>query len=306
MARLDPRGAHVVVTGASRGIGRALAFEFAARGSLVTLVARSAASIAEVADAIGGRACAADLCSPDEVEHLIARIEIDAGRPVDVLVNNAAVAVVDRCVDQDPDAIRTMFALNAVAPAQLTRQVLPGMLERRRGAIVNIGSFAGITAYPTLGVYGASKAALAQYTATLQRELRQLGGDGDDGATRRGGRDRHDGGSPSVADDRGGVGPPRPRPRDAAPDPRGGGRPDRRCRRTRCPHARAPRPSGCLPRSARVAEPGQRPLAARHRLTLERLMMYRYADDALGGRHRPPHIPGNTMERTRDAIGGPA
>ena len=175
MARLDARGAHVVVTGASRGIGRALAFEFAARGSLVTFVARSAASIAEAADSIGGRACAADLCSPDTVEHLIAGIEIDAGRPVDVLVNNAAVAVVDRCVDQDPEAIRTMFALNAVAPAQLTRQVLPGMLERRRGAIVNVGSFAGITAYPTLGAYGASKAALAQYTATLQRELRHSG-----------------------------------------------------------------------------------------------------------------------------------
>ena len=175
MSRLDPRGAHVVVTGASRGIGRALAFEFAARGSFVTVVARSAASIGEVADATGGRACAADLCSPDDVEHLIARIEVDAGRPVDVLVNNAAIAVVDRCVDQDPDAIRRMFALNAVAPAQLTRQVLAGMLERGRGAIVNIGSFAGITAYPTLGVYGASKAALAQYTATLQRELRNSG-----------------------------------------------------------------------------------------------------------------------------------
>ena len=120
MSRLDPRGAHVVVTGASRGIGRALAFEFAARGSFVTVVARSAASIGEVADATGGRACAADLCSPDDVEHLIARIEVDAGRPVDVLVNNAAIAVVDRCVDQDPDAIRRMFALNAVAPAQLT------------------------------------------------------------------------------------------------------------------------------------------------------------------------------------------
>ena len=250
MARLDARGAHVVVTGASRGIGRALAFEFAARGSLVTFVARSAASIAEAADSIGGRACAADLCSPDAVEHLIAGIEIDAGRPVDVLVNNAAVAVVDRCVDQDPEAIRTMFALNAVAPAQLTRQVLPGMLERRRGAIVNVGSFAGITAYPTLGAYGASKAALAQYTATLQRELRhsgvtatmvQLG--------EVAGTDMMED-SASVADDRRGVGPPRPRPRDAAPDPRGGGRPDRRCRRTRCPHARAPRPGGCLPRSA--------------------------------------------------------
>ena len=127
MSRLDPRGAHVVVTGASRGIGRALAFEFAARGSFVTVVARSAASIGEVADATGGRACAADLCSPDDVEHLIARIEVDAGRPVDVLVNNAAIAVVDRCVDQDPDAIRRMFALNAVAPA---RGSLSGLTKR--------------------------------------------------------------------------------------------------------------------------------------------------------------------------------
>jgi short-subunit dehydrogenase len=175
MPRLDPRGAHVVVTGASRGIGRALALEFGARGSFVTLVARSAAPIVEVADAIGGRACAADLGVPDVVEQLIGRIEVDSGRAVDVLVNNAGVAVVARCAEQDLHDIRRIFELNAVVPAQLTRQVLPGMLGRGRGAIANVGSLAGITAFPTLGAYGASKAALAQYTATLQRELRNSG-----------------------------------------------------------------------------------------------------------------------------------
>ena len=120
---------------------------------------------------IGGRACGGRSLQSRRVEHLIARAEIDAGRPVDVLVNNA-VLVVDRCVDQDPDAIRTMFALNAVAPAQ-PRTRCSGMLERRRGAIVNIGSFAGITAHRPRCT--AQQGRVGQYTSTLQRELRNSG-----------------------------------------------------------------------------------------------------------------------------------
>ena len=141
----------------------------------MTLVARSSAAIEEVADAVGGQAFTADLCTPDVVDQLIGHVEAEAGRPVDGLVNNAGLSVVNRCAEQDPDDVRRMFALNVVGPAQLTRQVLPGMLERHRGAIVNIGSLAGITAFPTLGAYGASKAALTQYTASLQRELRNSG-----------------------------------------------------------------------------------------------------------------------------------
>ena len=103
---------------------------------------------------------------------LVARIEAESG-PVDMLFNNAAVAVIGRLVDQTADDIRDSFALNCVAPAELSRQVLPGMLARGRGRITNIASMSGITAYPTLSTYGATKAGIAQFTAILRRELRR-------------------------------------------------------------------------------------------------------------------------------------
>lgn len=170
--RLD--GAHVVVTGASRGVGAALAREFASRGASVTVVARSEAPLKEVAKEIGGQAVTADLADPAALDGLIARIEAEnGGRPVDVVVNNAALAVVNRLADQSAGDIRQSFAINCVAPAELCRQALPGMLARGRGRLVSISSLASITAFPTLTTYGATKAGLVHFTAALQRELRR-------------------------------------------------------------------------------------------------------------------------------------
>jgi short-subunit dehydrogenase len=163
---------HVVVTGASRGIGEALAREFARRGDRVSLVARSVEPLELLAKEIDGVAVPADLTDAGSLPGLVARLH-DAGGPPDVLVNNAAVALVDRIVDQDANAIRSSFALNVLAPIELTRQLLPGMLQRGRGRIVNISSLAGIAAYPTLSTYGATKAALVHFSAALQRELRR-------------------------------------------------------------------------------------------------------------------------------------
>ena len=171
-APLDLSGAHAVVTGASRGIGRALARELAGRGATVTVVARSEMALKTVAHDIGGQAVPADLADPEQVSGLIARIEQGAG-PVDVLVNNAALAVANRLVDQSDDDIRQSFAINAIAPVELCRQALPGMLARGRGRLVSISSLAGVVAFPTLATYGATKAALVHATAALQRELRR-------------------------------------------------------------------------------------------------------------------------------------
>ena len=165
-------GSHAVVTGASRGIGHQLARELASRGAHVTLVARSEVPLKALADEIHGTAVVADLSEPDVVDGLIRRIEDESG-PVDLLVHTAALAPVDRLVDQAAADIRTSWALNCVAPAELTRQVLPGMLERGRGRVTNISSVAGITALPTLTTYGGTKAGLTQFTAALQRELRR-------------------------------------------------------------------------------------------------------------------------------------
>ena len=169
---LELRGAHAVVTGASKGIGRQLARELASRGARVTVVARSATPLKELAGEIDGHAIVTDLADRDEVRALPSRIEAEVG-PVDVLVNNAAVAVVGRIEALGPDEVASSFDLNCLAPIELTRQLLPGMLARGRGRIAMISSLAGVTAFPTLTTYGATKAGLAHFTAALQRELRR-------------------------------------------------------------------------------------------------------------------------------------
>ena len=165
-------GTHAVVTGASKGIGRHVAQELARRGARVTVVARSRSALEELACEIGGHAVPVDLADREQLCGLISRIEGEAG-PVDVLVNNAAVAVVGRMHEQSADEVTQSFDLNCVAPIELTRQALPGMLERGRGRITMISSLAGITAFPTLTTYGATKAGLVHFAAALQRELRR-------------------------------------------------------------------------------------------------------------------------------------
>jgi short-subunit dehydrogenase len=170
-AALSIEGAHCIVTGASRGIGRAVALHLAEHGARVTVVARQSDALAQVARLTGAMEFPADLADPSDVSGLIGRIEAEVG-PVDVLVNNAGVALVDRLVDQPADGIRSSFAVNCVAPIELCRQALDGMVARGQGRIANVSSLAAITAFPTLSTYGATKAALVHFSAALQRELR--------------------------------------------------------------------------------------------------------------------------------------
>jgi short-subunit dehydrogenase len=144
----------------------------ARRGTRVTVVARPSDDLTSLAAQIEALAIPADLAEPSEVDGLIARVEAEGGA-VDFLVNNAGVALVDRLVDQPAAGIRTSFAVNCVAPIELCRQAVPGMVGRGRGRIANISSLAAITAFPTLSTYGATKAALVQFSAALQRELRR-------------------------------------------------------------------------------------------------------------------------------------
>jgi short-subunit dehydrogenase len=171
-SEFELNGAHAVVTGASKGIGEQLARELAARGARVTVVARSATPLKELADELGGAAVPADLTDTEQLVRLVERIESEAGA-VDLLINNAAVAVVGQLVSQSAADVRDSFALNCVAPIELCRQALPGMLARQRGRIVNISSLAGLTAIPTLSTYGSTKAGLVHCSAVLQRELRR-------------------------------------------------------------------------------------------------------------------------------------
>jgi short-subunit dehydrogenase len=163
-------GARVVVTGASRGIGAALATELSARGARVVLVARSAEPLEKLAAELGGESFPADLTDASALEPLARRIE--AAGPIDVLVNNAGVDLTGDLVALPADEIARLLAVNLCAPILLSRAVIPGMLQRGRGHILNVSSLAGTNALPGLTPYSASKAGLSHFTAGLRAELK--------------------------------------------------------------------------------------------------------------------------------------
>jgi short-subunit dehydrogenase len=163
-------GSRIVVTGASRGLGERLARALADRGARVALVARSGDAITKLAADLGGDAYPADLADTSTIDALV--VAIEAGGPIDALVNNAGVDLTGRFTTTDPEAIAQLVTLNLVAPMLLARAVLPAMLERRAGTILNVGSMAGVSPLPGLVAYNTSKAGLAHFTASLRAELR--------------------------------------------------------------------------------------------------------------------------------------
>lgn len=168
---MELAGRRVLITGASRGIGEALADEFARAGALLALVGRDSVALGDLARRLGGSSYVADLADPGQLQGLIARIESDGG-PVDVLVNNAGVDTTGDFVGQEASAVETLYRTNLLAPVELCRQILPGMVARSSGHIVNVSSFAGVSMFPGLAAYGSSKAGLSHFTAGLRADLR--------------------------------------------------------------------------------------------------------------------------------------
>jgi short-subunit dehydrogenase len=170
---VDLDGRRVLITGASRGIGEALAHRFAEAGASVALLARNEAALRALADELGGTAHPTDLAEPAAIPGLIDRIEAEGG-PLDVLVNNAALDGGGYFPGLDPDELERVFQVNLVAAVRLCRQVLPGMLDRGRGRIVNISSMAGVAAFPGMAAYAATKAGLSHFTEALALDLKGL------------------------------------------------------------------------------------------------------------------------------------
>jgi NAD(P)-dependent dehydrogenase (short-subunit alcohol dehydrogenase family) len=165
-----------VVTGAGSGIGRATAERLAEAGCQVTLIGRHVGRLDESADRIGDLAfvAPADVTDPDMLA-----TAIEAGRdrfgPVDILINNAGAASSAPFLRTDAEAFRAMLAINLEAPAQATRLVLPGMLTRRWGRIVNVASTAGLKGYGYVSAYVAAKHGLVGLTRALALEVAAKG-----------------------------------------------------------------------------------------------------------------------------------
>ncbi|MGV8929414.1 MAG: SDR family NAD(P)-dependent oxidoreductase [Brevundimonas sp.] len=169
-------GHHAVVTGAGSGIGRATAERLAEAGCQVTLIGRHIGRLNETADRIGdfGFAAPADVTDPDA---LAAAIEVGRDRfgPIDILINNAGAASSAPFLKTDADAFRAMLALNLEAPAEAARLVLPGMLTRRWGRIINVASTAGLKGYAYVSAYVAAKHGLVGLTRALALEVAARG-----------------------------------------------------------------------------------------------------------------------------------
>lgn len=164
---------HVVVTGASTGIGRALARAFAADGADLTLVARRAEPLAALAAELPHRSHVAvhDLSDPARAADFLPAAEEALG-PVRVLVNNAGVQVIGPTHEVDLEAAEQSLRINLSSPLALIRAVLPGMRERG-GTIVNVTSMAALAPTPGMTWYNASKAGLAGASEALRGELKR-------------------------------------------------------------------------------------------------------------------------------------
>jgi len=172
-------GRVVLVTGSSRGIGRALATACAQAGAHVVINARSGDAVAQAVEeltALGltahGRPC--DLTNDEAVEAMVASIESDIG-PIAGLVNNAGMQDRGPLVDFEIDRFRNLLELNLVAPFTVSKYVARGMVERRAGRIVNIGSVQSQLGRPTIIPYTASKGGVVLMTRGMCAELGPMG-----------------------------------------------------------------------------------------------------------------------------------
>jgi uncharacterized protein len=170
---VELRGKRVLITGASRGIGRSLAAAFARAGAHVALVARDAAALEAVAAPLGGSVHPADLLDREQLGRLVHRVEDEAG-PIDVLVNNAGMGHTAAHWDTTAEQLSAQVQLNLTVPLELARQTVPRMLRRGGGHLVNVASLAAIASVPGMTAYAATKAGLAHGTAALRDELRGL------------------------------------------------------------------------------------------------------------------------------------
>lgn len=173
------RGQVAIVTGASRGIGAAIAEKLGSQGATVALAARSAEGLSATAErvrAAGGIAATVptDVTAPSALETLVARVNDEFGA-IDILINNAGIESIGPFAELDIEEITALLMTNVGGLQILTRLVLPEMVDRRRGKIINIASVAGWGGTPLAATYVASKHAVLGFSFSLRAEVRPYG-----------------------------------------------------------------------------------------------------------------------------------
>ena len=164
-----------LITGASAGLGEEFARQLSARGDRLVLVARRKDRLDALTKELGNaRALALDLGQADSAKRLMANLEAN-GEHVDTLINNAGFGLIGRFARRDPERLREMIDLNVGTLTDLTRAIVPGMIERGRGAILNVASTAAFQAGPGMAVYFATKAYVLSFSEALHEELKSHG-----------------------------------------------------------------------------------------------------------------------------------
>jgi uncharacterized protein len=172
----DRRFARALVTGASSGIGAAIATELAGRGTDLVLVARRVDKLETLATEVGVahgievEVLAADLTDPEGLESVEERLR-GSGPPIDLLINNAGVGQVGRFEELDIDAAQTQIALNVLAPIRLTHAALPNLRETG-GGVLNVSSIGANQPVPHMATYAGTKAFLTSWSEALHEEMR--------------------------------------------------------------------------------------------------------------------------------------
>ena len=174
-------GCTALLTGASAGIGREFARQLANRARAIVLIARREQRLNELREELRNRNAqltihtrVVDLCDKSQIDDLVSWLEqnkID----IDLLINNAGLGDYGAVATSDIERDDRIIQVNVAALTFLTRQLLPGMIERRRGAILNVSSSAGFLPIPGMGIYSATKAYVNSFTEALRSELHKTG-----------------------------------------------------------------------------------------------------------------------------------
>jgi len=171
------KGKVAIITGAARGIGKATAVALAKEGVHIGLMARTESTLKQVAAELEGLGvkvayAAADIASKEQVDAAVEKLKNELGA-ADILINNAGIATFGTVLEMDPAEWKGMIDTNVLGTYYVTRAVLPQMVEKNSGDIINISSTNGLNGAATASAYSASKFAVIGFTESLAQEVRR-------------------------------------------------------------------------------------------------------------------------------------